>query len=253
MKTAKRTALMRKTNLKDYRPKMDKATTLNRQAGWVKLYRSILDNGWLKNHKLLVFWVYCILKASHRGCKALVGNQQININPGQFIFGLKKASEETGLSVQSIRTCVSSLKTLGNLTVQSTNKFSVVTVVNWAFYQDSINEINKQSNTKVTSSQHTTNNIQECKNVRIIKYSNKADFNSAISDLDFVNNLQAIYPSVDIQSQIPDMRAWLLINSPKKDYYRFVKNWVRNAAKQNDSQLAQDPVDRLKREMGITV
>jgi hypothetical protein len=100
--------------------------------GWIKLYRRALSNGWLKNHKLWAFWCYCLLKASHEKKKTILGFQEIELEPGQFIFGRKKAAEDTGLTERSIRTCLKLLEKNGNVTIKTTNKFSIITVVNWA-------------------------------------------------------------------------------------------------------------------------
>jgi hypothetical protein len=129
--------------------------------GWICLHRKALSNGWLRNHKLWVFWCFCLLKASHKEHKVIIGNQQITLQPGQFIFGRRKASKETGLSEQSIRASVHNLYTLGNLTIKTTNKFSVITVVNWASYQIVTNKVTS----KVTSTQPAPNHIQQCNNV----------------------------------------------------------------------------------------
>ena len=72
------------------------------RRGYVKLWRKSLDAGWIRNHKLWCFWTYCLLKATHKEFDAIVGLQLIHLYPGQFIFGLRKASVETGLSVQEI-------------------------------------------------------------------------------------------------------------------------------------------------------
>jgi hypothetical protein len=104
-------------------------------SGWIKLYRQLLTNGWFRNHKLLVFWIYCLLKASHKPSKVTAGYQVIPLEPGQFIFGRRKASAETKLSEQEIRSCLSFLKSSKNLTLKTTNKFSIISIVNWERYQ----------------------------------------------------------------------------------------------------------------------
>jgi len=65
-----------------------------------------MTKDWFKNPKVLSFWVYCLLKASHKPLKAIVGYQQVSLQPGQFVFGRKKTAEETGLSEREIRTCL---------------------------------------------------------------------------------------------------------------------------------------------------
>jgi hypothetical protein len=127
--------------------------------GWIKLHRKLLENGWLKNPKLLTFWIYCLLKATHEPFKAKAGYQEVQLEPGQFIFGLHKASEESFLSIQTIRTCLDTLRRWGNITVKSTNKFSIISIMNWDVYQ--CGELG--SNKPLTNKQQTTNNIQEYK------------------------------------------------------------------------------------------
>ncbi len=80
--------------------------------------------------------------------------------PGDLVFGLNKASEELEISVQSLRTILDLLKVSENLTIKTTNKFSVISIVNWNIYQSEENEINTQINTPLTNEQQTTNNKQ---------------------------------------------------------------------------------------------
>ena len=103
--------------------------------GYVRLWRKSLDAGWIRNHKLWAFWSYCLLKASYKEYDAIVGLQIIHLLPGQFIFGRKKASKETGLTEQQIRTILAFLRKAGNLTIKTTNKFSIITIINWPTYQ----------------------------------------------------------------------------------------------------------------------
>ena len=58
----------------------------------------------------------------------MIGFQKIDLSPGQFIFGRDKASEETGLSVRTVRTCIKTLENMQNLTIKATNKFSIITI-----------------------------------------------------------------------------------------------------------------------------
>lgn len=124
--------------------------------GYVRLWRKVLDSGWLKNHRLWIFWSYSLLKATHRRFTAIVGATAIDLAPGQFIFGLRIAHEETGLTVRQIRTCLAFLTKAGNMTIKTTNKFSIITIANWTTYQCNEDE-NDTPNDKQTTSrrQHT--------------------------------------------------------------------------------------------------
>jgi hypothetical protein len=97
------------------------------------------------------------MKANHKkDHKQVVGFQEIILQPGQFIFGRLKAAEETGLSERNIRTCSAFLKKCGNLTIKATNKFSIVSIVNWDTYQKNDGETDQQSDQQVTSNRPAT-------------------------------------------------------------------------------------------------
>lgn len=123
--------------------------------GYAKLWRKSLDSAVWKNPNLWRFWTWCLMKATHKETADMVGYQCVQLQPGEFIFGRKKACLETGLSEQTIRTCLVSLEKLGNLTIKTTNKFSVLTIVKWEDYQD----CNQQVTSKPTNNQPATNQL----------------------------------------------------------------------------------------------
>ncbi len=132
--------------------------------GYIKIWRKSIDNGWLSNHTLWAFWCWCLLKATHKPCKLLIGFQEVFLEPGQLVFGRKKCANELGTSEQSVRTCLQALKSTSNLTIKSTSKFSIISIVNWEAYQgdDCLDnhQINHQINQRLTSNQPSTNHIQ---------------------------------------------------------------------------------------------
>jgi hypothetical protein len=101
--------------------------------------------------------------------------QEVHLLPGQFVFGRKKASEDTGLTEQQIRTALDSLRKKQNLTIKTTNKFSVISIVNWETYQGNDLENNQQINQPVTSKQPASNHKQERKKEKNKPYT--VDFN----------------------------------------------------------------------------
>lgn len=73
---------------------------------------------------------------------------------GSFVTSLDSLAKELGLSVQEIRTALKHLISTGELTSKSTNKYRIITVVNYEMYQ----QVNKQPNSPLTSNQQATNN-----------------------------------------------------------------------------------------------
>ena len=103
--------------------------------GYVRLYRKSLDSGLIRNHNAWILFTYCLLKASHKEHKVVVGNQEIILEPGQLIFGRRMAAKETGLSERQVRTALGTMGIFEILTIKATNKFSIITIINWDTYQ----------------------------------------------------------------------------------------------------------------------
>jgi hypothetical protein len=122
--------------------------------GYIKLWRKSIDADWLKNPKLWAFWCYCLIKASHKPRNAKVGFKSVPLEAGQFIFGRKQASKDLNIGEQTIRTCLSFLEKSGNLTIKSTNRFSIITVIKWEDYQ--INDDGLTNEKPTTNQQLTT-------------------------------------------------------------------------------------------------
>lgn len=115
---------------------------------WVKLYRKLLQSPIFENEKALKIWIWCLLKASYKDREQLVGLQVVNLKSGQFIFGRKKASEELRMTESIIYKYIKLLEDLQMISIESNNKFSIVTVEKWEDYQ--IEDL--KSNNKVTTS-----------------------------------------------------------------------------------------------------
>jgi len=150
--------------------------------GYIRLWRKFLDGGYVKNHGLCAFMVWCLLKANHEDdYETIVGLQRVILNPGEFIFGRIKAAEETGLSEQEIRTIIAFLKKIEFLTIKPTNKFSVISIINWPIYQ-AVYEVNQPANQPTTNQQLTTNKNNRTKEINIKKRKSPIPDDFKISD-----------------------------------------------------------------------
>lgn len=136
-------------------------------AGWIKLHRQMLYSGWLREPLLLTFWIYCLLRANHVQGKVMINGMQLELQPGQFVTGRDAVYRDTGLSEQQYRTCQKRLKSMGSITTKTTNRYTMITVINWNTYQQKQVEANEPTqepvNARPTSSQRATNDKQEVK------------------------------------------------------------------------------------------
>ena len=215
--------------------------------GWVKLYRSGLDNELFKNSTTWHVWTYCLLKATHKPTKVLIGGKSILLQPGQFIFGRKKASEETKLTERKIRTSLEHLKNTQNLTITSTNKYSIITLINWDSYQSDTSNSDPKTDQLPTSYRPATDHIQECKECKECKddqEERKGPVTYHDGKLENITEEQLqswgrAYPSVNVKGEILKINSWLKANPKKRyqNYERFIINWLDRSEK--DSQTLQ--------------
>ena len=130
---------------------------------WLKLNRSILSSSVFDNPKLLKVWIWCLCKASHKEHDQVVGKQVQHLEAGQFIYGRKKASEELKIPESTLHDYMKLLQKMKNINIKSNNKYSVVTIENWWFYQGDQRQ-NRQQNRQQMDNKWTTNgHKQECK------------------------------------------------------------------------------------------
>jgi hypothetical protein len=121
--------------------------------GWIKLHRKLLDWQWLNKPEMVSIFIYCLLKANHNGNFW----REIEIKRGQFITSPEKISHELGISYQTVRTSLERLQNTHEINKQTTNKYTLITVLNYDSYQQEEQTINKRTNKQLTNNQQTTN------------------------------------------------------------------------------------------------
>lgn len=107
------------------------------KKGWIKLWRKSLDNDFCKGDvRKLGFWTWCLLKAVTEEGDYPLGNQMVHLKPGQFIFGRRRAAQETGLSESTVYKWMRLLQKSNNVRNNvRNNHYSVITIIKWDSYQ----------------------------------------------------------------------------------------------------------------------
>ena len=119
--------------------------------GWVKLHHRILDSAVWQNPNLYRLCSWILLKASHKPHDVIIRGQVVHLEPGQLVYGRDRAVAETGLSSRTTRSSLKNLKKLGIVTIRATNRFSLITVVNWAKYQESPDASDQQNDQQASN------------------------------------------------------------------------------------------------------
>lgn len=199
--------------------------------GYIKLHRKSFDSGLMQNPNLWTFFCYCLLKASHKDRKELINGSMVEIKAGQFIFGRKQASTDLRMSEQTIRTCLKKLEKYEILISQSTNRFSLVTLINWGLYQSDDEQLTSQltnnqpaTNQQLTSNQPTTNHRQECNNVRIKECKN--DITTAKFVCEIFYNICKERMSLSLSPKLSMDRNLKIQRLLNKDEYKQRMFWI---------------------------
>lgn len=119
------------------------------ENGFIKLHRKFREWEWSSKPKMVALFIHLLLSANYESSRF----QGHEIPRGSLVAGLLALSEATGISFQSLRTCLEKLKQTGEITVKSTNHFSIISVCNYERYQSREIEINKP----ITNDQQTDN------------------------------------------------------------------------------------------------
>jgi hypothetical protein len=122
-------------------------------AGWIKLQRKMIDWEWFTDVNTCHLFTYLLLAATHANTKW----RGIALAPGQLITGRTQLAEKTGLSEQQIRTALDKLKATSEITSESTNNFTVITITNWKIYQHDNQPTNQPITSQLTNEQPTDN------------------------------------------------------------------------------------------------
>lgn len=140
--------------------------------GFVKLHRKLVLWGWYTNYVVKDVFLHCLLSASFKDFEW----QGQTIKAGQFITGRKQLAQDLGFTEQQIRSALKKLESTQELTIKTTNKYSVITVNNWEEYQSLEDEAtNTLTNNQPTNNQQITtyeeykenkNNIKERKIIK---------------------------------------------------------------------------------------
>ena len=137
---------------------------------FVKLYRSLLNWEWYTDVNTTKLFLHLLLVANRFPSEW----RGIKVNQGQRLTSLSKLAKETGLSVQQTRTAISHLKLTGEITSESTNGYTLITVENYTKYQgggfEPTSEPTNDSTGESTSDQHASQQqIKKEKKVKKVK------------------------------------------------------------------------------------
>lgn len=128
--------------------------------GWIALHRKLLDKAiWTESTpEQKVILITLLLMANHAEKEWEWQGQKYVAKPGQFVTSLPKIVEAcgNGISIKNVRTALKRFEKYGFLADKSTNKNRLITINNWAFYQDKPDGHGRQTGSQVADNRQAT-------------------------------------------------------------------------------------------------
>ena len=220
----------------------------NRQKGFVKIYRSILEWEWYSEPNTAHLFLYLILKANYKPKKwkgKMVGR-------GELITSINHISRDTGLSISMVKTALSKLIKSGCIHKKSTNKYTALRVINYGDYQEVPVEYDKP---KINKEQSNDRSLETTKEIKKNKESKRKKIRESKSPLPNFEYL-SIYFKDEIENIITrnwipenEMRFCLAKFNEKRFknisttlFENFLVNWKKNLEKDDSINYYQHSV-----------
>ncbi len=99
-------------------------------GGWIKVPRSNLESGLLKKEIVYRVLSYLRQKVVYRPETWVLNGVHVHLEPGQLVTGRKALAEALHTTEAKIRTAIKTLKKYRQIHVKSTNKYSIITLIN---------------------------------------------------------------------------------------------------------------------------
>ena len=205
-------------------------------SGWIKLHRSLLDWEWWDDQNTTRLFIYLLISASHSRKKW----KSIDIEPGDIKTDQPTLSKKTGISIRGIRTSLTKLKSTGEVSVKTTNKYSVISINNWNQFQQDDSQVvtqatdKRQTNDRLTSylkndKNEKNNNIALRENFFLSLEDKSSDYVISIANKFEIKPHEVMGLSIECAEHC---RKKNIFKESKDEWDRYFFSWVNRAVNQ---------------------
>lgn len=136
---------------------------------WVKLHRQTLDSQVFSDPAMWHLFCWCLLKTNWK----TGWFQGVEVPAGSFATGREAAGQSLGMSGSAWYRNIKKLEAMGVIDVKANNRFTVISVVKWSFFQNGEQQVNngwttdeQPSNNHRTTSEQRVDTIEEGNKLR---------------------------------------------------------------------------------------
>ncbi|MFD2916424.1 Lrp/AsnC family transcriptional regulator [Psychroserpens luteus] len=132
--------------------------------GYVLMHRDLMDWEWYQSPNVVRLYFHLIFKVNFKDKKW----QGQLVKRGQLITSNSHLASDLRLSIQTVRTAIQKLQDSGYIKTKSTNRYTLITLVDYDKFQSAKIEVNKPVDTQTASNKQMSNS-----QLTITKESNK--------------------------------------------------------------------------------
>lgn len=135
--------------------------------GWISVNRRLQNKSWYRDSEYVHVWIHLLFNASHTDKNVWINGNEIIIKRGQLLTSRKVISEKTGVMQSKVYRILNRYESEHQIEQQKTNKYTIITIVNYDKYQRNEQQIEQQMNNRWTTDEqqmNTNNNINNINN-----------------------------------------------------------------------------------------
>ena len=192
--------------------------------GYIRLHRKILGWEWFKNPNTFHMFVYLLLKANYQQAKY----EGKTLQRGQLLTTLPQLATDNQQTIQQARTSLSHLISTGEITVESNNRYRIITVVKYDDYQVDNRQINRQTTGKQQAEQQAEQQLYKNNIKKQEERNNKRFTPPTIEEVRSFVKEENIPVNPDYFFDHYESSGWVLKGGQKmKNWKATLRNWGR--------------------------
>lgn len=205
-------------------------------TGFICLYRQITQWEWYKNPNTFRLFIHLLLMANYSESRF----EGEIIKRGEYVTSLPSLADQTSLSIQQARTALDHLKSTGEITDRKTNRYRVITIVNYDRYQMDNRQNNRPStgDQQANQQQYNKDNKETNNNIILLSKNNKGKFiPPTADDINQYCEEKGIYGfDADYFIDYYESLGWMIGKNKMKSWKAAVRTWLRRDEKRREQE-----------------
>ena len=131
--------------------------------GWIKIHRTVFDNEYYFSDTFtrMQAWFDLLLIANHKPRKLYIRGCEVSVNRGQVCYAAETLAKRWGWSRGKVKRFLNELQNRHQIVQQNSNLITVISIVNYSFYQGGGNGSSTTDGTTNGTASNTTDSTTD--------------------------------------------------------------------------------------------